>query len=98
MDDTRTALGHASRTLLGLSTGLLAGGFSATALALWSLFGSSDDGGGADIGGGILALFGTVVGCIGLVLLAVTAVVAISARRRLADRVSGRAAPGRGTT
>ena len=98
MDDTRTALGPAARTILGVSSGLLAVGFAATALALWSLFGSSDDGGGADIGGGILALFGTVVGCIGLVLLGVTAVVAISARRRRADRVSGRAAPGRGTT
>lgn len=89
MSAPRPAPGTSARALLGVSTGLLAVGFAATATALWMLSGTVDAG-GADIGGGILALFGTVVGTVGLVLLVVAAVVALVGRRRSEARVSGR--------
>lgn len=69
-------------TLHVVATTMLAVGFAALAVAVWSLFITVDDGGGANIGGGILAMFGLLMGCAGLVVLAVAAVGAALARRR----------------
>jgi len=74
----RTAL----RALHVVATVLLAVGFTGLGVAMWSLFITADDGGGANIGAGILALFASAVGGVGLVLLAVTGVVAGVARAR----------------
>lgn len=71
-----------SRVLHGLATVLLAVGFLSVSVALWSLFVTVDDGGGADIGGGILALFGLAVGAFGLLLLVAAGVVAAIRRTR----------------
>ena len=68
--------------LTTIATVLVTIGFVAVSVALWSLFVTVDDGGGANIGGGILALFGLVVGGIGLVLLIVCGVGAVTARIR----------------
>lgn len=69
-------------TLHVVATILLAVGFAALAVAVWSLYVTVDDGGGANIGGGILAMFGLLLGVMGLVVLAVAAVGAALARRR----------------
>lgn len=71
-----------SRVLHRLATVLLAVGFLSVSVALWSLFVTVDDGGGADIGGGILALFGLAVGALGLLVLVAAGVVAAVARTR----------------
>lgn len=68
--------------LTTIATVLVTIGFVAVSVALWSLFVTVDDGGGANIGGGILALFGLVAGGIGLVLLIVSGVGAVTARIR----------------
>lgn len=72
----------ALRSLHVIATVLLAVGFTGLGIAMWSLFVTVDDGGGANIGAGILALFAYAVGGVGLVLLAVTGVVAGVARAR----------------
>ncbi|MFP4854701.1 hypothetical protein, partial [Paraburkholderia sp. BR14264] len=69
------------RSLHVIATVLLAVGFTGLGVAMWSLF-LTVDGGGANIGAGILALFAYAVGGVGLVLLAVTGVVAGVARAR----------------
>lgn len=71
-----------SRVLHGIATVLLAVGFLSVSVALWSLFVTVDGGGGADIGGGILALFGLAVGAFGLLLLVAAGVVAAIRRTR----------------
>lgn len=72
-----------SRVLHGLATVVLAVGFLSVSVALWSLFVTVDDGGGgADIGGGILALFGLAVRAFGLLLLVAAGVVAAIRRTR----------------
>jgi len=53
-----------------VATVLLAVGFVAVAVTLWALFVTVDDGGGANIGAGILGVFGLGVGALGLVVLA----------------------------
>jgi len=68
--------------LTTIATVLVTIGFVAVSVALWSLFVTVDDGGGANIGGGILALFGLVVGGLGVVLLIVSGVGAVAARIR----------------
>lgn len=78
-----------ARALRTTATALLAVGFAGLALAMWSLAVTVDDGGGADIGGGILALFALMVGTLGLVALAVAGVVAVTARRRGRSAVAG---------
>lgn len=72
----------AARVLTTIATVLVTIGFVAVSVALWSLFVTVDDGGGANIGGGILALFGLVVGGLGLVLLIVSGVGAVTRRIR----------------
>ena len=65
-----------------VATVLLAVGFVAVSVALWSLFVTVDDSGGANIGAGILAIAGLAVGGLGLVLLAVAGSVAAVTRVR----------------
>lgn len=72
----------AARVLTTVATFFVTIGFVGVSVALWSLFVTVDDGGGANIGGGILALFGLAVGGIGLVLLAAGGVVAVTGRIR----------------
>lgn len=66
--------GH--RGLLVSACAIVAVGVVAVALGVWFNDITADDGTGANIGAGILALFGSVVGAGGMVMLLVVAVIA----------------------
>ncbi|PZE29744.1 hypothetical protein [Curtobacterium sp. MCBD17_028] len=57
-------------------------GLAALVLGGWCNAVTADDGGGANIGAGVLMLFGGVVAATGAVMLLVMAVVAVTARTR----------------
>ncbi|WP_159572322.1 hypothetical protein [Curtobacterium sp. 18060] len=75
---------QSTRVLHVMCTVFLLGAFLSVGIGGWSL--ANDTGGGANIGGGILMLFGSLLGLIGIALGVATLVVATVSRRRSRTR------------
>ncbi|MFK4482917.1 hypothetical protein EDF51_10468 [Curtobacterium sp. PhB25] len=75
---------QSTRVLHVMCTVFLLGAFLSVGIGGWSL--ANDTGGGANIGGGILMLFGYLLGLIGIALGVATLVVATVSRRRSRTR------------
>ncbi|MBF4602763.1 MULTISPECIES: hypothetical protein [unclassified Curtobacterium] len=75
---------QSTRVLHVMCTVFLLGAFLSVGIGAWSL--ANDTGGGANIGGGILMLFGYLLGLIGIALGVATLVVATVSRRRSRTR------------
>lgn len=68
-----------SLTVTGLAVAVF--GLLVLGAALLFNYNTSNDGGGANIGAGVLAVFGTFVGLCGLVVLVIAAAIALGRRR-----------------
>ncbi|QSB23042.1 hypothetical protein [Curtobacterium sp. 24E2] len=75
---------QSTRVLHVMCTVFLLGAFLSVGIGGWSL--ANDTGGGANIGGGILMLFGYLLGLIGIALGVATIVVDTVSRRRSRTR------------
>ncbi|MBF4588079.1 MULTISPECIES: hypothetical protein [unclassified Curtobacterium] len=75
---------QSTRVLHVMCTVFLLGAFLSVGIGGWSL--ANDTGGGANIGGGILMLFGYLLGLIGIALGVATLVVDTVSRRRSRTR------------